>query len=90
MKINTQEAYSLIKNQNNSIFGVQFQKKDGSIRDMVARLNVKSHLKGGTLKYDPSKLGYITAFDMQKKQYRTINTNALISLKAKGKTYLVK
>ena len=90
MKINSQEAYSLIKNQNNSIFGVQFQKKDGSIRDMVARLNVKSHLKGGSLAYDPKTMGYIVAFDMQKKQYRTINTNTLISLKANGNTYLVK
>lgn len=88
-QINRQEAYNLIKRQNNAIFSVQFQKKDGTIRDMVARLNVKAHLKGGTLKYDPSKLGYITAFDMQKEQYRTINSNTLISLKADGTKYEV-
>lgn len=89
-QINITDAYTLIKNQANSIFSVQFQKKDGTIRDMVARLNVTKHLKGGSLKYDPSSMGYITAFDMQKEQYRTINTNTLISLKANGTKYLVK
>tara|TARA_S200002703_G_scaffold131032_1_gene118392 strand:- start:467 stop:748 length:282 start_codon:yes stop_codon:yes gene_type:complete len=88
-KIDAEQAYELIKKQNNLIFEVKFEKKDGSIRDMNARLNVKKHLKGGTLTYDPSSKGYIIAFDMQKKQYRTINTNTLISLKAKGDTYLV-
>lgn len=88
-KINIKQAYELIKKQNNLIFEVKFEKKDGSIRDMNARLNVKKHLKGGTLTYDPASRGYIIAFDMQKKQYRTINTNTLISLKAKGDTYLV-
>jgi hypothetical protein len=89
-KIDIKQAYNLIKNQENTIFGVQFTKKDGSQRDMVARLNVRKHLKGGSLAYDPKTMGYIVAFDMQKKQYRTINTNTLISLKANGNTYLVK
>jgi hypothetical protein len=34
------------------IFSVDFIKKDGSLRTMIARLGVRKHLQGGTLKYN--------------------------------------
>lgn len=90
MIINKQDAYRLIKKQSNAIFNVCFIKKDGTKRSMNARLNVKKHLKGGSMTYDPSENGHIIAYDMNVKGYRTINTHALESLKINGNTYTVR
>lgn len=70
-----------------NIFSVEFVKKNGDLRKMVCRLGVKKHLQGGELKYDPSSLGYITVFDMQVQEYRTINVNTLKTLTFNGVTY---
>lgn len=69
------------------IFSVIFQKKDGSIREMVCRLGVTKHLKGGELSYNPEDFNYLTVFDMQKQEYRTINVNTLRQIKFEGVTY---
>jgi len=90
MTINKEEAYKLLQSQNNSIFSVSFIKKDGTQRNMVARLGVKKHLKGGSMSYDPSKKGHVIAFDMSKAQYRTINSHTLTRVKANGNTYTVR
>lgn len=88
-QLTPKQAYDLIKSQDNLIFKVKFVKKDGTIRDMNARLKVKKYLKGGSLSYDPASKGYVIAYDMQKEGYRTINTNSLIALKAEGNTYVI-
>ena len=80
-----QELINLTKNGN--IFSVQFIKKDGTLRDMVCRLGVKKHLKGGELKFDAKSMGYLPVFDMQKQQYRMININTLIKAKINGVNY---
>lgn len=80
-----QELIELTKNGN--IFSVQFVKKDGTLREMVCRLGVKKHLKGGTLNYDAKSRGLLPVFDMQKQAYRMINTKTLISAKINGVNY---
>lgn len=58
---------------NGKFFSVVFVKRTtGEIRQMTARLGVKSYLKGGVLSYDAKSLGLITAFDVAKKDYRSI------------------
>lgn len=71
----------------NKIFSVEFVKKDGTLRKMHCRLNVKKHLKGGTKKYNAEARNLLTVFDLQKKQYRTINLNTIQRLTC-GKTIL--
>ena len=71
----------------NKIFAVEFIKKDGSLRKMVCRLGVKKHLKGGELRYNPEDLNYLTVFDLQSEEYRTINVNTLRSLTFDGINY---
>ena len=88
-QLTPKQAYDLIKSQNNLIFKVKFIKKDGTIRDMNARLKVRKYLKGGSLSYDPASRGYVIAYDLQNEGYRTINTNSLIALKAEGNTYVI-
>lgn len=54
---------------------------------MVARLNVKSYLKGGEPTYDFQEKGLLPVFDMQKKEYRCIPLEGIKSLTVKGVTY---
>jgi hypothetical protein len=66
-------------------FSAIFVKKDGTIREINCRLGVKKHLKGGQLSYDPESHGYLVVFDVNKKEYRTINMDRLIMVKFNGK-----
>lgn len=67
----------------NTIFSVEFTKKDGTLRKMLCRIGVTKHLKGGQKKYDYDNL--LTVFSLDKKAYRTVNINTLNQIKAKGK-----
>jgi len=79
------EIVELTKNGN--IFSAVFIKKNGERREMVCRLGVKKHLKGGQLAYDAKGRNLLPVFDMQKEGYRMINVNTLVQLKINGKTY---
>jgi len=69
------------------IFSVVFTKKDGTDREMVCRLGVTKHLKGGEMSYDPEEKNYLVVFDMQSEGYRTININTLKKIKLDGVSY---
>lgn len=86
-KITAQEFVEIVNKFKNKIFSVKFVKKDGSIRDMNCRLGVKKYVTGKGLAYDPEAYGLLTAFDMQKEEYRMINTKTLISAKVSGEYY---
>lgn len=84
MKTEVKQLRELVGNK---IFSVEFTKKDGSLRKMVCRLGVKKHLKGGELGYDAEAMNYLTVFDLQSEEYRTINVNTLKSITFEGVTY---
>lgn len=86
-QITKREAKKLILDNRSSIFSVLFTKKDGSKRSMNARLDVKSKLKGGELKYNPANFNYVIAYDMIKNNYRTINISTLEKLKLNKQEY---
>lgn len=77
------KAHDLIKSAGGSFFSVKFIKGDGTIRDMVCRKGVKSHLKGGNLNYNPADYKLETVFDVQKNEYRNIPLNKIIEIKVK-------
>jgi hypothetical protein len=80
-----QQAIDRIKSQGGKIFSVRFIKRTtGEERKMVCRLGVKSHLKGGTLAYNPSEKALLTVFDVQKQDYRSINLDQLLEVAAGG------
>ncbi len=60
--------------KNGKFFSVQFIKKDGTLRDMQARMNVQKHLKGGV-----KTLGnnYICVFDVKAESYRAVNPQTI-------------
>ena len=95
-KIGKVKALEMIRNSSGKVFGVTFVKKDGTIRKMTARLNVRRNIKGVGMNYNPRELGLITAFDMGIKEdgeirggYRMININTLMTLSIGGNDYKV-
>jgi hypothetical protein len=65
----------------NSIFTVDFIKKDGTLRTMNCRLGVTRHLKGGELGYNAAKKNLLPVFDMVKGAYRMINVSTIIEIR---------
>ena len=56
---NFKETLSEIQKANNTIFSVEFIKKDGSVRTMTARLHVKKGVKGTGMAYNPIEKGLL-------------------------------
>ena len=73
--------------EDGTIVTVEFIKKDGSLRTLNGRMNVKKHLKGGTKAFDDKDYGLITIYDLKNKGYRSFKVENLRKLKAKGKEY---
>jgi len=70
-----------IQKAENTIFSVTFTKKDGTVRTMVARLNVKKGVKGTGMAYNPIEKGLLPVWDMQKNAFRMINLKTVTELK---------
>lgn len=86
-EITLDQAKQMILDTKGGFFTVTFIKKDGTPRVMNARLGVKKHLKGGELKYDARAMGYIPVFDMQKREYRMVNSGTILALNIGKKKY---
>ena len=89
MKIDTKDVVKIINSSKGRFFSAIFIKKDGTLRTMNCRLGVKKYLKGGELRFSPSKKGLVVVFDVDKKEYRMININTTQSLKVNGEEYYV-
>ena len=88
MKVSRLKVIKIIEQTQGKIFAVQFIKKDGTIRMMLARLGVQKNLKGGSNGASETN-NLITVWDMVANGYRMINLETLISLKASGREYQI-
>jgi hypothetical protein len=81
--MNKKQAIEIIKS--GLFFSAEFIKKDGSVRKVRARSGVKKYLKPNAKPrtYNPSELGYITIFDLDKEDYRLINLQTLTKVNRK-------
>ena len=77
--MNIQELRKLVDSTNGKVFQVVFEKSDGSLRTMQARIGVTKHLRGGadTTAHKPE---IYTVFDMGIGQYRKFNLTKVKSL----------
>jgi len=87
--INTETAKEMIYNTKGKIFSVNFIKKDGSVRKMNCRRNVKKGVTGAGMAYDPKAYNLIPVFDMANEGFRMINASTIQELKVEGKTYKI-
>ena len=78
----TKEIKRLIGNR--GIFGCTFIKKDGSIRTGSFRLGVKKNLTGIGQAYNPEESCNLIVYDMNKRGYRTIPLDRVISFTING------
>jgi hypothetical protein len=74
--------------QDGKIFSVTFVKRTtGEIRQMVCRLGVKKHLKGGEKAFDDAEHRLLTVFDVVKKDYRSIACESITDIRLAGEEY---
>jgi hypothetical protein len=86
----------LSEQNSNTIFSIQFEKRDGTLRNMNARIGVwrgpggdenNTHAADAIMSYDPTDYHLKTVFDMQKRQYRNIPTDRVTKITIGGSTY---
>ena len=77
----------LRETQNKRIFTVTFVKEDGTIRKMNAMRGVRKGVKGVGLKFNPSDKNLLSVYDMQKKGFRFVNLDDVISFTANKKHF---
>ena len=70
-------------------FSAHFQKRDGTMRQMVCRRGVKRHLAGGELPYDPRPRQKIPVWDTGAKDYRMVSVDSLVSFRIGDETFVV-
>ena len=87
--ISSETAKKMIYDTNGKIFSVSFTKKDGSNREMTARLGVTKHLTGKGRVYNPADYNMLCVFDTHKEGYRTIPFERLLEVRFRGKKYNV-
>ena len=80
----------------NTIFSIQFEKRDGTLRNMTARIGVwkgpdgdesNPRIEDAAMSYNPSDYNLKTVFDMQIGQYRNIATDRVTQITIGGHTY---
>jgi len=85
----------LIRDNPGKIFSIQFEKRDGSLRNMVARTGVwkgpggdseNPRVTGEGMKYTPSDFDLATVFDMEKGEYRHIAYDRVTKITVAGQT----
>ena len=69
-----------IKKSEGTIFRVDFIKKDGSYRKMLARLGVSKGITGKGMSYNPLDYDLLPVFDMTKLAFRMINFRTIQTL----------
>ena len=89
--ITKKEAKHLLNKMRNDnrMFSLEFIKKDGTKRVMLARFNVTKGLTGKGQRYNPADYDLINVYDMNKSAYRSVPLNRLLWLRTKGKRYYV-
>tara|TARA_R100000664_G_C2701564_1_gene101696 strand:- start:11 stop:298 length:288 start_codon:yes stop_codon:yes gene_type:complete len=91
MQVSLEKLQDIVINSNGKLFSASFIKKDGSTRDILCRLGVKSYIKGtGKPSYALKKDNpYQLVFDFNKKGYRVINMETLFKIKFQQITYIL-
>lgn len=89
VRISRLQATDLIKASGGKIFTARNIKKDGTSRALNGRVNVSKGVKGVGMKYNPEDYSLITIFDMQKQEFRTLNTETLYELTMNHESYEV-
>ena len=85
------DVHDFLRSLNGKIFTVEFTKRTtGELRVMRCTTNYQSKLAGGELAYNPTEKALIPVYDLEKRGFRSIPTDAVIRIRALGNEYEVK
>ena len=87
--LNRVNLKTFIDEQNGLFVSVTFKKIDGDSRILTGRLGVRSYLKGGRNKVEALSRPYLTMFDVQIRQYRTVSLDSVSEIRANNKIYRI-
>lgn len=91
MELEKDKVHGFLRSLNGKFFTIEFTKRTtGEVRVMRATTNYQSKLAGGDLAYDADAKKLIPVWDMEKKAFRSIPTDAVLRIVALGNTYEVK
>jgi len=78
--ISKKEAKHLLTKmqKDNRMFSLEFLKKDGTKRVMLARFNVTKGLTGKGAKYNGEDYNLMSVYDMNKSAYRSVQLERLL------------
>lgn len=81
------KVQKLLESSEGKIFSITFVKRStGEKRKMVCRTGVSKDTKGVGLAFDPKSYNLLTVYDMQKKGYRSIPMDSVLTVTIDGKT----
>jgi hypothetical protein len=89
MRISKVVATELINKSKGKIFTATFFKKNGELRKMNCRLGVSKGVNGKGMSYNPTLKALKPVFDMQLKEWRTINLESIKELSINKEKYIV-
>lgn len=89
MKIGRAEAVRMIR-ECKRFFRVTFVKRStGETITMNCLNGVRKHLKGGEKSYDPTSVGLLSVYSMDRKGYRSIPVEGIVEVKIGGEIYKI-
>lgn len=90
-KLERTKVAKVVQETRGGFFGVDFIKKDGSLRHMTCRKGVYrvQPLVGKPSTVDRPDTPYMTVWDVVKRAYRVINLQTVQALRFNGITYVV-
>ena len=86
----------LVRHHPSSAFRIQFEKRDGTLRNMTARIGVwkgpdgdemNTHRVHDAMSYDPSEYNLKIVIDMEHRAYRNIATDRVTQISIGGETH---
>lgn len=78
-----EQAKNILNNMKGEFFTICFVKRtNGEKRIMNCRFGVKKYVTGEGLKFEPKERNLLVVFDVHKEQYRMINLESIIWIKA--------
>ena len=83
----TNFKFNLDSLKSGRIFGITFEKADGTVKTINARLGVRKHLNGKGMRYVPENYNLMVLWSMTDKGYRAIKRDKIKSIKSNGVLY---
>jgi hypothetical protein len=84
--IKRSKVEAFLRDLKGAMFGIDYIKQNEEPRSLTGRLDV-APLKGGKNKVEALSRSYLTVFDVEARDYRTVNLDTATRIRVNGKVY---